>query len=174
MEDFRKEVQELQGYLRVIAQHDSAIPMVVPDGRYDAVTGLAVATYQQREGLPVTGRTDHATWEALKTESRALARSAAPPVQVAPISNADLPLHLGRNSPFVLTLQQMLNHLAAQHSGMTPVRANGRFGHDTEQAVYAWQKIAVLPQTGVVDRPTWDLLAEFYLIRPHTVRRTGF
>ena len=110
----------------------------------------------------------------MKTESRALARLAAPPVQVAPISNADLPLYLGRNTPFVLTLQQMLNHLAAQHSGMTPVRANGRFGHDTEQAVYAWQKIAVLPQTGVVDRPTWDLLAEFYLIRPHTVRRTGF
>lgn len=43
----------------------SAVPTVVVDGTFSALTEAALQTFQAARGLPVTGQTDAATWEAL-------------------------------------------------------------------------------------------------------------
>jgi peptidoglycan hydrolase-like protein with peptidoglycan-binding domain len=45
----------------------SAVPSVVVDGTFSALTEVALQTFQAARGLPVTGQTDAATWEVLLT-----------------------------------------------------------------------------------------------------------
>ena len=58
-------IRSLQTMLRVIAENDSRQPSVIPDGIYGTNTMTAVSAFQRRSGLPVTGMTDQATWEAI-------------------------------------------------------------------------------------------------------------
>ncbi|MGP2435891.1 L,D-transpeptidase family protein [Streptomyces sp. JW3] len=56
-----RDVRELQARLRQIAWlHDG------PTGSYDELTEQAVAGFQRKRGLPVTGRTDTVTWDRLR------------------------------------------------------------------------------------------------------------
>jgi peptidoglycan hydrolase-like protein with peptidoglycan-binding domain len=43
----------------------SADPSVVVDGKFTATTDAALRTFQIARGLPPSGETDAATWEAL-------------------------------------------------------------------------------------------------------------
>ena len=58
-------VRSLQTMLRVIAQHNSTHPDVIPDGIYGPETVAAVSAFQQLHALPITGITDQNTWEAI-------------------------------------------------------------------------------------------------------------
>ena len=58
-------IRSLQTMLRVIAEDDPTHLRIVPDGIYGPETTAAVSTFQRKHGLPVTGVTDHATWEAV-------------------------------------------------------------------------------------------------------------
>ena len=60
-----RSVTSLQTMLRVIALQDSSCPMVIPDGIYGEQTAKAVTVQQKRAGLPQTGITDYATWQAI-------------------------------------------------------------------------------------------------------------
>ena len=58
-------IRSLQTMLWVIAQNDDSYHAVIPDGIYGPETVQAVSQFQRRHGLPVTGITDQATWEAV-------------------------------------------------------------------------------------------------------------
>ena len=58
-------IRSLQTMLRVIAEDDSRLPTVVPDGIYGQSTLQAVSAFQRLYGLPVTGVTDQFTWEKM-------------------------------------------------------------------------------------------------------------
>ena len=51
-------VRSLQIMLRTIAQYDSEIAAVIPDGIYADDTRKSVESFQKRHGMPVTGVTD--------------------------------------------------------------------------------------------------------------------
>lgn len=58
-------VKEVQTYLRKISQAYPEIPRVEPDGIYGPETAAAVAGFQERFRLPVTGAVDLETWNAI-------------------------------------------------------------------------------------------------------------
>ena len=58
-------IRSLQTMLRVISEDDDTFPTIIPDGIYGQQTVNAVSAFQRRHGLPVTGITDQATWEAI-------------------------------------------------------------------------------------------------------------
>ena len=58
-------VRSLQTMLRVIAEDDPRLPLVVPDGIYGPTTMNTVASFQRMNGIPVTGITDQQTWDAI-------------------------------------------------------------------------------------------------------------
>ena len=77
-------IRSLQTMLRVIAEDDPTHLRIVPDGIYGPETTAAISTFQRKHGLPVTGVTDQATWEAVVgVYSPALVRiDAAQPVDI--------------------------------------------------------------------------------------------
>ena len=58
-------IRSLQTMLRVIAENDPRHVSVIPDGIYGPETMRSVSAFQRMHGLPVTGVTDQATWEAI-------------------------------------------------------------------------------------------------------------
>ncbi|MYU23480.1 L,D-transpeptidase family protein [Streptomyces sp. SID8352] len=63
--DSGRDVRELQARLRQIAWLSR-----VPTGTYDGPTEQAVRGFQDKRGLPVTGRTDTVTWQRLRGMTR--------------------------------------------------------------------------------------------------------
>ena len=59
-----------------LAQVYDNLPDVPPDDRYTAATAYAVSGIQQWTGLPVTGETDTATWDAIATLYNQIPREA--------------------------------------------------------------------------------------------------
>ena len=60
-------VYELQDALMQIFLAQGIRGAVYPDGIYGPETTEAVRTFQQMEGLPVTGEADRETWERIQT-----------------------------------------------------------------------------------------------------------
>lgn len=64
--DVGDDVTILQIILRYLGSLYSDLPSVdQPDGRYSSNTAAVIRAIQQRSGLPITGITDKATWNAI-------------------------------------------------------------------------------------------------------------
>lgn len=78
-------VRSLQTMLRTIAQYDSEILPVIPDGIYSDNTVSSVSSFQKRHSLPITGVTDQETWYAVTAEYRRALVEIGPADSVNPI-----------------------------------------------------------------------------------------
>ncbi len=161
--DKQQAITELQQWLRNIAKSESDDPAIIPDGIFLEETRLEVERFQRERGLPVTGKVDFATWEAIKEADRLVNLERELPRQVAPIADEDLPLTIGMNNKFTDTLKLMLNHVAENYGNFEFIEEEG-FGEVTQRNVRRWQRIVFISETGEVDKETWNSLAEFYLV----------
>ena len=62
----------------------------------------------------------------------------------------------------VRSLQTMLRLLSYEDPRLPTVVPDGIYGPGTVQAVNAFQRTHVLPETGVADQETWDAIADAY------------
>lgn len=72
-------------------------------------------------------------------------------------------LGIGASGNNVRTIQNQLNRIAKAYSQIPTVTVDGRYGDATANAVRIFQKIFDLPQSGVVDFPTWYKISEIYV-----------
>ena len=162
MTDKERAIAELQQWLRNISKSKGDEPAIIPDGIFSAETKLEVEAFQYEKGLPVTGVVDYFTWEAIKKEDGRITQKRLQPVQVAPITNDDLPLKRGDDNSFTDTLKLMLNFVAEEYENFDFIDEKG-FGEATQRAVEHWQRTAFIDATGQADKATWNTLASFYL-----------
>lgn len=152
----QEHIEEILGYLYQIALRDSRIPIVLPGKAYTDEAALAVRAYQQAYGLPVTGEIDDATWNSIVETYHRLLDEAAPLV-IFP-SGAFL-LQENDSGDLVQLVQALLNLVAAHYSNLQPVTVTGEFDAETAAAIRNLQAVSALPETGSLDRPTWNRLA---------------
>lgn len=69
----------------------------------------------------------------------------------------------GATGDKVRQIQQQLNRIAQNYPAIPTVSADGVYGPATAQAVRTFQGIFNLPQTGVVDYPTWYSISNIYV-----------
>lgn len=157
-------IRSLQTMLRVLAEDDSRLPTVVPDGIYGPGTMVAVTAFQRREGLPVTGITDQLTWDRIVAayEPALIRVGKAEPIEI--LLEPGQVIGLGQRSPYVYLLQGMLAQLSADHGGITLPAHTGRLDPLTSASLRGFQTLAGLPVTGTLDRITWrHLVRQFTL-----------
>lgn len=164
MTEKEKAVAELQQWLRNINKSSNDAPTIIPDGKYSTETRLYVEKLQREKGLSPTGVVDYATWEAIRLENEIALQQESLPLQVAPIKNENLPLKRGDDNLFVDALKLMLGLVAERFANFDFTAERG-FGEKTEEAVRHWQNIAFIDETGQADKPTWNSLAAFYLMK---------
>ena len=167
-------IRSLQTMLRVLAEDDRSLPTVVPDGIYGPGTTNAVATFQRREGLPSTGVTNQATWNAIvENYEPALIRiGKAQPIEI--VLDPNQVFRSGDSSPYIYLLQSMLTQLAQDYPTIHTPAHSGMMDESTIQALEAFQRIAGLPITGEFDKITWKHLVHQFSLNAVANRHTAF
>lgn len=72
-------------------------------------------------------------------------------------------LTIGSTGEKVRQLQNHLNVISRGYPLIPKVTADGIFGENTANAVRVFQKVFNLPQTGVVDYPTWYRISDIFV-----------
>lgn len=72
-------------------------------------------------------------------------------------------LDLGSSGSKVRQMQEQLNTIGEVYTAIPQISVDGAYGQGTQNAVRAFQSVFGLPQTGVVDYPTWYKIQEIYV-----------
>lgn len=72
-------------------------------------------------------------------------------------------LNIGATGDKVRQIQQQLNRIARNYPAIPTVTADGIYGPATANAVKTFQGIFNLPQSGIVDYPTWYSISNIYV-----------
>ena len=166
----------LQVSLNRIAQSYPAIPKIpAVDGIYGPRTEATVRAFQEIFGLTPDGIVGPATWYKivrLYTAVTSLSELRSQGQQFYAINwSPPNSLQIGDAGDKVRHLQYMLSILSAYIPEIPPINIDGIYGSNTRAAVLAAQRRFRLPETGVVDAPTWDkIYDQFSGIENNTLR----
>ena len=153
------EILELQTMLRLLAQTDSSIPLVNPDGIFGPETERAVLAFQSNMGLSPTGIVDFGTWTAITTAYRSTKEFTQKGIALFPFPTGGYTVERNEKSDLVCIIQIMLSGIDVVYDSFSDITISGIYDEITENAVRLFQKINRLPQTGSVDVMTWNRLA---------------
>lgn len=84
-------------------------------------------------------------------------------VKGVPSSFPNENLQVGSSGNSVRTIQTQLNAISQTYTAIPRLRVDGIYGEQTAEAVREFQKIFSLPQTGIVDFPTWYEISQIYV-----------
>ncbi len=155
-------IRSLQTMLRVIAENDSSYLPVIPDGIYGPETMSAVSAFQRNHGLPVTGVTDQATWEAVVAvyDPALIEQDEAYPLFL--VLNPSQVIRRGERHPHVYVLQSILALLSQQYTSIAQPSQTGLLDDQTSDSLASFQYLSGLPSTGHLDKTTWKHLTLQY------------
>lgn len=155
-------IRSLQTMLRVIAEQDPSHETLIPDGIYGPATVSAVAAFQRRHGLPVTGITDQDTWESIRGvyELALIYIAEAQPLDI--ILNPNQAIRRGERHPHMYLVQGMLMTLAEAYRSVGRPSMSGILDEATADSIASFQGLNNLPMTGHLDKRTWKHLALHY------------
>lgn len=69
----------------------------------------------------------------------------------------------GSSGEAVIQIQEQLNRIAQVYSAIPTINVDGIYGPATENAVRQFQKVFNMPQSGIVDYPTWYKISQIYV-----------
>ena len=152
----------LQRYLRQLSYHHPEITPPPIDGIFDSDTERSLREFQAMQGLPVTGRADRRTWDALYTMYRASIAENEPPrtVAILPFVAGEILLQKGDDGFTVSVLQYMLRELGESLAELEEIEINGVFDEKTARAVRLFRAQNGLPEGETVDLVTWNTLVD--------------
>lgn len=162
------DVKSLQIYLNRISRNYPAIPKIpAADGIFGAATEEAVKEFQRIFGLNPTGVVNESTWYKITyiyTSVKRIAELNSEGVRLDEISRQYVDeIRMGMQTVEVSVLQYYLAVIGAYYESVAPVDITGYFGEETEKSVKSFQRVFGLPQTGVVDRLTWNDINRAYM-----------
>lgn len=178
--DTDEHVRVVQFILNRISQAYPAIPKIpLVDGYFDSSTEEAVKTFQKIFDLVQDGIVGRSTWYQLIRIYTGILQLSELASEGQAFFYAQLTypeqMTYGDRGTNIALLQYLLSILAQFYTNIPAVEIDGSFGAQTRTAVRALQQEAGLPQTGVVDRATWDdLVARFVGIDRTVLMNTDF
>lgn len=163
-------IRSLQTMLHVIAQNDESYATVIPDGIYGPETMHAVAVFQRKHMLPVTGIADLSTWETIIPlfEISLSKQHTASPIEV--VWNPGIVIANGQTHPNLFLAQGMLAVMADVYHSVSKPSLTGILDEITADSISSFQMLSGLPATGNLDAVTWEHLSRQY---PLAANRTS-
>lgn len=164
--DTGEKVAIMQLMLNILSEYYNDIPPVPQSGSFEQQTLQGVLAFQRAFGLPETGVGDDTTWEAMYNAVKGIYIAAERTQPVQPVRVLPFPgtvLSVGARGDNVLALQEYINEISLVYPEVTPVTPTGNFGSNTRAAVIAIQREFGLPETGTVDRDTWNTIVNTFI-----------
>ncbi|MBQ9692228.1 MAG: peptidoglycan-binding protein [Clostridia bacterium] len=161
------DVKAVQVRLNRISTNYPAIPKISPvDGVFGENTRQAVLEFQRVFGLTQDGVVGRATWYRILFIFNAVKRLSelnSEGLTFDEISR-QFPeeLSVGSQGNEVRLVQYFLNYVAAYSTAVPPIAIDGIYGQNTRDAVTAFQRLAGIPETGVIDELTYSVLYDAY------------
>ncbi len=155
-------ITNLQRYLRQLSYHYPDITAPPIDGIFERDTEKSLREFQVMQGIPVTGRADRRTWDALYALYRASVAENEPPRTVAifPFVAGEILLSPGDESFTINVLQFMLRELGESLIELEDVEVSGNFDETTARAVRLFRAQNGLAEGDTVDLITWNTLVD--------------
>lgn len=157
-------IRQLQNYLGKLSRwvNDPTLH-VQDDGVYGEKTKNAVRRFQEMQGILPTGDVDHATWEAICKAHDMLREDFERNRPIHPFPNkVGYQVEIGERSNLVCIIKIMLNELKLFYDCYAYLPLNHKFDQAMAEAVREFQRVVGLECTGIVDKRTWNKLAEEY------------
>lgn len=155
-------VHSLQYMLRQLSRRYSFLPALAVDGIFGEKTLEAVMLFQRELAPPVTGRVDQGTWDAIREEWIALEREEGGARELRAFPEHGGGVEPGETSRYMVLPQTMFRLLGQELEGIVPDQADGYHGKASVENTLWLQRRAMLSETGVLDRRTWDMLGRLY------------
>jgi len=165
--DTGADVELLQRRLNRISRNFPGIPKIYPaDGYFGPSTTDAVEEFQRVFGLTPDGLVGPATWNEILfiyNAVKKLYEISSEGLNVTEVTTEyDTELSLGDVGEGVLTVQYYLSYINLFVPTVEAAALDGSFGPTTESAVRSFQTTYGLPNTGTVDRLTYDRMDSVY------------
>lgn len=165
--DTGSDVEILQRKLNRISANFPGIPKIYPaDGFFDSSTTDAVRKFQEVFNLDVDGVVGKATWNEIQFIYNAVKKLYTVNSEGLRITDVTTrysrDLSEGDSGDGVLSIQYFLSYIALFVNSVQGAALDGSFGPTTKEAVITFQRTYGLPETGVVDRATWDRIENVY------------
>lgn len=153
------DVQQLQYYLSVISTFQPQISTISTiDSRFGLQTERAVMAFQRAYGLTVDGIVGQATWNAIYAAYTRF-NTTVTPDDLAP-QYPGIAIKNGASGTSVQQIQQALNIVGQEYTGIPVLVEDGVFGAETERAIRRFQELFGLEVDGIVGMNTWNKLFE--------------
>ena len=151
-------ITNLQKYLRQLSYFNDDIQPIAINGTWNDETRNALIAFQRMNGLSPTGVADEQTWNLLFSQYMNSLEENSPPSRVSffPREPSGQSIGLGDESFIVSVIQYMLSEIAVLYDGFESVEITGKYDEDTQAAISEFQKRNLFPQSGRVDKRTWD------------------
>ena len=158
----RESILNLQRYLRQLSFDHPQIPPPPEDGIFESATRDALRAYQRMVGLDATGIADLESFNRLFLDYRRSLEqnSRGEGFYIFPRAPKDYVLSPDEEQFLVTVVQYILNELRVWYDDIPPNDQDGRYSEATRQGVAVFQKRNGLEATGLVDRATWNALAD--------------
>lgn len=149
------DVKQMQFYLRIISNSNSAIPAITADGIFGSATERAVRAFQQFYGLTVDGLVGKLTWNKSYEVYTGIINGLLAPTE-RPGTYPGAPLRIGSTGRAVKEVQYYLYLMSAYYTEIPVIAFDGIYGTATAEAVRAYQRLFGLAVDGVVGPATWN------------------
>ena len=165
--DTGRDVELIQRKLNRISGNFPGIPKIYPaDGFFGPSTTDAVRKFQEVFGLDVDGRVGRATWNEIQFIYNAVKKLYTVNSEGLRIEDVTTrypgTLSLGDSGDGVLNIQYYLSYISLFVPTVQNTGLDGSYGPSTENAVRSFQQTYGLPETGIVDRATFDRMENVY------------
>ncbi len=160
-------VKRMQIQLNRISKNYPAIPKIAyPDGFFDVITEDAVKAFQRIFNLEADGIIGNATWYQVNRIYNAVKRLAELDAEGLSVEDVNRQysemLQNGDQGPGVQLIQYFLRFISTFNDYIPSVMLDGIFGPATENSVRAFQAAYGVPETGTVNKATWDRMYSVY------------
>lgn len=155
-------VRNLQTFLRRISYHYNTVSTVVPDGIFSDQTCQSVKSFQKTFNLPQTGIVNKGTWNKIVEVYSNIIEVYAPPVQLSLIKNAEVRICSKEENNMLYAIQSLLFVISERFTNIPPVDICAVHNEASVKAVKKIQEICNLPQDGVIDKLTYNMIAIIY------------
>ena len=155
-------VAGLQYMLGRLARGYPELIHLMVDGVFGERTLEAVMRFQKEFHLPVTGVVDRETWEAVRDSWLRLEEREGETRSTQIFPSEGTKVRQGQEREYMVLPQTMFQILSRYLEGIVPHAPDGVHGSASADNVRWLQKAAGLPQTGTLDRSTWDVLSRLY------------